>query len=128
MNVCPCCGSVVPEGALPEEVDIADLRDRFPMMPLPALLFLILWNAGGRTVPYEQIADEFERRTGGISSRESVRDARKRLGYAIAEHKIPVKILQQYSTGYSLARPKGWRWRDAPLAALNVEDEFIFKG
>lgn len=111
--VCPCCGSVVAARDLPDEVEVAEAMDRLRLtMRSLGVLFLSLWNAGGRTVPRQTLLDLMDR-FGGEATDAGLRTAKKRLGQALAGH--PLKIVPLYGVGYRMTRPAGWHWRDLPL-------------
>lgn len=126
--VCPCCGSEVNAKDLPHEAEIAEVMDRLRMGRVPAVMFLALWNARGRTVPYDVLAGFIERFCWGDQPgviHENVRNAKRRLKDRIQD--MPLSIGRDQGIGYRMIRTDpDWHWRVVPLFDL-TSDEFRFK-
>lgn len=113
--VCPCCGSVVDRSALPDEVELAEAMDRLRIdKRTTALLFLILWRAGGRTLTHDTIMDQVDRLNGRETTESGLRTAKKHLAKAVADY--PVQIKSRWGIGYRMIRQDpSWDWRDLPI-------------
>lgn len=113
--VCTCCGSTVPAETLADEEEVSEVMDRLGIRRAPAILFLILWKANGRTVTYDTLMDTQERLCGNESvSVGGIRTAKKHLWKVIRHY--PVEILPSYGVGYRLKlTDRNWNWRDVPL-------------
>ena len=88
--------------------EVAEVADALGVSRRPALLFLILWGARGRTVSYDMIMDSLEASTRSFMTLDAVAASKKRLANALKGQ--PVTIEAVYGIGYRLTvHDEAWR-------------------
>jgi DNA-binding response OmpR family regulator len=113
--VCPCCGSVVDQNQLADDVELADVVDRLGLQRQPAILFLMLFKAAGRTLTKDTLIDAVEAaRPDQFLSSYALRSTIVRINARLKG--LPVKVTAVCGIGYRMDRHNAmWDWRDLPI-------------
>lgn len=101
---------------------------RLKLSRVPAVLFLALWNAQGRTMTHDLLADMIEKYCWGNepgATAENVKNAKRQLQAKIND--LPLRIESVRGIGYRLIRlDPEWDWHGISVFDFS-DDEFHFK-
>jgi DNA-binding response OmpR family regulator len=113
--VCPCCGSVVDQNQLTDEIELADVVDRLGLQRQPAILFLMLFKAAGRTLTKTTLVDLVEVvKPDQLLSDQALRSSVVRINKRLAGR--PLRVTPVSGIGYRMDRKDPtWHWRDLPI-------------
>lgn len=113
--VCPCCGSVVDQDQLTDEIEMADVVDRLGLQRQPAILFLMLFKASGRTLTKTTLIDLVETvRPDQLLSDYALRSSVVRINKRLEG--LPLHVTAVSGIGYRMDRQDpAWDWRSLPV-------------
>lgn len=121
--VCPCCGSVVDKNQLTDEIEVAEVVDHLGLQRQPAILFLMLFRAAGRTLTKDTLSDMLEAsKPDHYLTRDALTSTVRRINARLQG--LPVKVTAVCGIGYRMDRQDTkWHWRDLPLLATHLLGE-----